>query len=69
MTNMYDFQPYTIFAKCSILDVWQGSEYASALPTSSDTRITWNLQAISKIKSFTLQQLFLLGKKEERGQE
>ena len=24
------FQPLTIFAKRSILDVWQGSEYASA---------------------------------------
>ena len=24
------FQPFTIFAKRSILDVWQGSEHASA---------------------------------------
>ena len=24
-------KPLTIFAKCSILNVWQGSEYASAL--------------------------------------
>ena len=25
------FQSLTIFAKCSILDLWQGSEYASEL--------------------------------------
>ena len=24
-----NYKPSTIFAKCSILDVWQGSEYAS----------------------------------------
>ena len=26
---MFPFQLLTIFAKCSILDVWQGSEYVS----------------------------------------
>ena len=26
----YGFQPLTIFANCSILDAWQGSEYDSA---------------------------------------
>ena len=29
-TVFTDFQPLTIFGKSSILDVWQGSEYASA---------------------------------------
>ena len=27
--NIEDFEPLTIFAKRSILDAWQGSEYAS----------------------------------------
>ena len=29
---VYDFWPLTLFEKCLILDVWQGSKYASVSP-------------------------------------
>ena len=35
------FKPLTIFGKSSILDVWLGSEYASAIKKPSLMRTTW----------------------------
>ena len=32
MKKVNNFYSFTIFAKNSILDIWQGSEYASELP-------------------------------------
>ena len=31
------FQPLIIFAKCSILDIWQDSEYASEIEETEKT--------------------------------
>ena len=34
-----DFQLLTILAKCSLIDVWQGSEYASKQPALQKTQV------------------------------
>ena len=45
--NVKNEKPFTIFAKTSILDVWQGSEYASELASK--------VKAVSFLNQFKYQ--------------
>ena len=55
------FELLTIFAKLSILDVWQGSEYGSAADTYSRLgKKLMQLQELSKLVFFSFSLFFLL---------